>query len=74
LQFLEDTRKEAREVFSEDEVVFFNTGKTLSDKLEYYLEGDGKFKSSAMKSKSMIKVATKHTYTHRMKHILGCIK
>jgi len=74
LQMLEDTRKEARQVFNEDEVAFFSDSETLASQLEYYLEGDGVDKVKDMTMKALLKVSEGHTYLHRMKSILKVIE
>jgi len=63
---MEDTRPEAREVYTEDEVGFFSTGEDLVRKLRYYLIGNGKDLRGKMAFKAYKKAAENHTYIHRM--------
>jgi len=71
-QLLEDTRSEARDVFTEDEVGFFSDSKTLQKQIERYL-GDDKLREEAA-FKAYKKVALKHSYTHRLNSILEVIQ
>jgi spore maturation protein CgeB len=71
-QLLEDTRSEARDVFTEDEVGFFADSNTLQSQIERYLADDKLREDSAFNSYK--KVALKHSYTHRLKSILEVIQ
>jgi spore maturation protein CgeB len=73
-QLLEDTRSEARKVFTEDEVGFFSNPEQLVEKLEYYLVGEGVGKRDSMAINSFKKVVGNHTYTHRLLSILKVIE
>lgn len=66
---LEDTRPEAREIFSDSEVGFFHDEKSLISQLKYYLFGKGKEHREKMAFNSYQKVAENHTYIHRMNFI-----
>jgi spore maturation protein CgeB len=63
---LEDTRVEAREVFTEDDVGFFSDEESLNERLKYFLFGAGESKIDSMIIKAYNKVSTKHTYLHRV--------
>lgn len=69
----EDSRREVRDVFNPNEVATFKDGDDLIDKLDLFLLGPGKDLIPAMVKKAFIKVSTNHTYTHRLKKILGVI-
>jgi spore maturation protein CgeB len=71
---LEDTRVEAREVFTEKEVGFFSDEESLNERLRYFFFDAGKSKVGDMVIKAYTKVATKHTYLHRMTHIKNIIE
>jgi len=71
-QLLEDTRSEARDIFTEDEVGFFSDSTTLQNQIERYL-GDDKLREEAA-FKAYKKVALKHSYTHRLNSILEVIQ
>jgi spore maturation protein CgeB len=73
LLMTDNSRPEVREVFQEDEVATFEDGIDLSDKLEYFLLGDGKDLRQKMAMKAFFKVSTQHTYTHRLNKILSII-
>lgn len=66
---LEDTRDEAREVFTDKDVGFFSDEQTLNDQLKYFLYGDGKDKLDNMILSAYNTVSSKHTYLHRMLYI-----
>lgn len=70
---LEDTRAEAREIFSENEVGFFSDEKSLIEQVNFFLFGAGKKKRDKMAMDAYIKVAGKHTYLHRMTYIKNII-
>jgi hypothetical protein len=63
---LDDSRKEAREIFSEDEVGFFSDGESLVKTVKYYLIGKGKDLRDEMAVRAYRKVSENHTYAHRM--------
>lgn len=69
---MEDTREEAREIFTEDEVGFFSSPEELSYQAEKYIKDD-KLRDS-MAFNAYKKVALNHTYTHRLQHILNVLK
>lgn len=73
-QLLEDTRKEARTVFSETEVGFFKDEKELVSNLEYYLIGEGKDKRDQMALNAHNKVFSRHTYVHRLLSIMQVLE
>lgn len=62
---LDDSRAEAREIFTEKEVGFFNDGPSLIKAAEYFLVGKGKAKREEMAFRAYKKVSENHTYTHR---------
>jgi spore maturation protein CgeB len=74
LQFLDDSRPEAREVFNDNEVVFFSDTDSLTQGLYSYLIGDRVQKVEEMKVAAYTKVLQNHTYLHRMRHILETLK
>jgi spore maturation protein CgeB len=71
---LEDTRQEAREVFTDKEVGFFNDEDTLKKQLNYYLIGAGDRLRDDMAFESYNTVSNKHTYFHRMKYIKSILE
>ena len=71
---LEDTREEAREIFTENEVGFFSDEKSLIKQLRYYLLGPGKELRDKMAFEAYKKVAQEHTYTHRMLFIKNILE
>ena len=71
---LEDTRPEARELFTEDEVGFFSNEKDLIEQLKYFLQGAGKNKREEMAFNGYKKVAGNHTYNHRLLSIKKIIE
>jgi spore maturation protein CgeB len=62
---LDDTRAEAREIFTDKEVGFFSDGPSLAKAAEYYLKGEGKRKREAMAFNAYKNISENHTYTHR---------
>lgn len=62
---LDDTRIEAREIFTEKEVGFFSDGPSLAQSVEYFLLGKGKNKREDMAFNAYKKISENHTYTHR---------
>jgi spore maturation protein CgeB len=62
---LDDTRIEAREIFTEKEVGFFSDGPSLAKSVKYFLLEKGKNKREDMAFNSYKKVSENHTYTHR---------
>jgi len=74
LQFLEDSRPEAREVFNENEVVFFSDSASLATALEEHLVGPKAPLAEDMKRAAYSKVLQGHTYLHRMQSILRILK
>ena len=70
---LEDTRAEAREVFTNKEVGFFSNEESLKRRLRYFLFGPGKLKMDSMITKAYNKVSTYHTYLRRMLYIKSII-
>lgn len=71
---LEDTRVEAREVFTDKEVGFFSDEKSLIENLEFFMLGAGKSKVTNMIVKAYNKVSSNHTYLHRMLYIKGILE
>lgn len=65
----DDSRVEAREVFTDKEVGFFSDEKSLVKAVRYFLIGNGSKKREEMALKSYLKVSGAHTYSHRMLHI-----
>jgi len=74
LMFLEDTRPEAREVFTEDEVVFFSEGEQLSERLESYLIAKDPSVAREMAMAAFRKVSSAHTYVHRLRSIMDVLR
>jgi spore maturation protein CgeB len=69
----DDSRTEAREIFSENEVGFFSGAESLVKTVKKYLIGRASHKRDQMALNAYRKVAESHTYSHRMlqiKHIL----
>lgn len=74
LMLLEDSRKEAREVFTDKEVVFFSNTQDIKVALTKYLLKDGSQEiSRSMAQSAFIKVSQKHTYLNRAKELLRII-
>lgn len=71
---IDDSRAEAREIFSEDEVGFFRDGESLVKAVKYYLIGKGKNIREQMTVKAYKKVAENHTYSHRMLYIKSILE
>lgn len=65
----DDTRPEAREIFTKNEVGFFHDEASLVHAARYYLVGKGKGKREQMAYNAYRKVAEAHTYSHRMLQI-----
>jgi hypothetical protein len=74
LQFLEDLRPEAHDVFTDDEVVFFSDSDSLVSGLQKYLLGDGRDRVEDMKRAAFTKVMEGHTYLHRAMEILKVLQ
>lgn len=74
IMFLDDSRKEAHEIFSDDEVVFFSNSNDLKDKLHKYFFECDHTKIENMRHAAYNKVLQSHTYLHRMRSILSIIK
>jgi spore maturation protein CgeB len=66
---LEDTRAEAREIFTEKEMAFFSDEDSLIHRLRYFLIGKGNDLRNDMAFMAYKKVASNHTYTHRLQYI-----
>jgi spore maturation protein CgeB len=66
---LEDTRPEARELFTEEEVGFFSDGKSLKKQLKYFLLGPGNEKREEMAFQAFCKISEEHSYVNRMLQI-----
>jgi spore maturation protein CgeB len=66
---LDDTRVEAREIFTEKEVGFFSDGPSLAKAAEYYLLGRGRKKREDMIQRAYRNVSENHTYTNRALYI-----
>lgn len=71
---LEDTRAEAREIFTDNEVGFFSDEATLVKQLEYFIIGRGKDLREDMAFKAYKKVASEHTYTNRLLYIKSILE
>lgn len=71
---LEDTRDEAREVFTDKDVGFFSDEQTLNDQLKYFLFGAGKNKMNDMILNAYKTVSSGHTYLHRMLYIKSVLE
>jgi spore maturation protein CgeB len=71
---LEDTRLEAREIFTTDEVGFFSDEQTLIKELEFFLLGEGSELREDMSFKAYNKVSDHHTYFQRMLYIQSILK
>jgi len=74
LMFLDDSRPEARETFTDREVVFFSDAESLAAGIGKYLIGDGAKDVDSMKAAAFSKVLQGHTYLHRMRTILETLK
>jgi len=74
LMFLEDTRPESRDIFTDDEVVFFSDGEQLSEKLESYLVSKDPSVAREMTLAAFRKVSMAHTYVHRLQSIMGVLR
>jgi len=74
LQFIDDSRPEAREIFTEDEVVFFSDSLSLSDGLKRHLLTADQEKNRSMIQAAYAKVLGGHTYLHRMMSILKVLR
>lgn len=70
----DDSRPEAREIFTKDEVGFFSDAESLVKAARYYLVGRGKEKRDAMALKAFRKISEAHTYYHRMLYIKKIIE
>lgn len=71
---LEDTRSEAREVFSEDEVGFFKDTRQLKSQVKkFLLKSNSSDLRVKMSQKAFVKVSTQHTYLNRAQSILNII-
>lgn len=71
---LEDTRAEAREVFTENEVGFFSDEKSLTERLRYFLKGPGAKRREDMAYEAYKKVAQEHSYVNRLQYVLSVIR
>jgi len=73
LMLLDETRSEAREVFTDKEVAFFSDAPNLVEAIrKHVVEADPEHVED-MKQAAYMKVLQSHTYLHRMKHILEVI-
>jgi spore maturation protein CgeB len=66
---MDDCRKEARDIFKEDEVGFFHDKKSLVKTVKYYLLDKGINLRDPMIMKAYRKISENHTYVHRMLYI-----
>jgi len=66
---LEDTRAEAREIFTDKEIGFFSDEQSLNESLKYFLFEADESKIDNMIIKAYNRVANSHTYLHRMTYI-----
>lgn len=71
---LEDIRAEAREIFTENEVGFFNDEESLRKKLKHFLIGAGKNKKEDKAFEAYKKISDFHTYLHRMLYIKSILE
>jgi len=70
-QLVDNSRKELRERFTEDEMVTFDSEEDLKRKIDYYLENPDEARKIALNAKR--RVISEHTYTHRAKEALGVL-
>lgn len=74
LMFLEGTREESRDVFTNDEVAFFNSVADLKKLINTHLLKAGSHESTCkMTSAAFKKVSLKHTYVNRAQELLRII-
>jgi len=71
---LEDTRAEAREIFTEKQVGFFSDEKSLIERLHYFLIGRGSKDRKEMIFQAYKHVAANHTYTNRLLSIKSVLE
>lgn len=71
---LEDTRPEARDIFTEKEVGFFSDESELVSRLNYFLNGKGKDKREEMAFAAYKKVSLNHTYLRRFLSIKNVLE
>jgi spore maturation protein CgeB len=69
---MEDSREEAREVFTDKEVGFFSNTEELCSQVEKYIKNEKLREQMAFNAYK--KVALNHTYTHRLQKILNVLK
>lgn len=69
----DDSREEVREIFNNDEVIIFNSADDLIEQIDYHLFEAQEDYIKNKKSRAYNKVATAHTYTHRLRTILKII-
>jgi len=70
----EDTRAEAREIFTDKQVGFFSDESSLVERLHYYLIGPGKSRRDEMAFQAYKHVAANHTYINRLLYIKGILE
>lgn len=74
LMLMEDTRAEAREVFTDKEVAFFSNVRGIKAAItKYLLKDDSKKDYTAMVNAAFLKVTQKHTYINRAQDLLRII-
>jgi spore maturation protein CgeB len=71
---IDDSRAEARDIFTENEVGFFSDGPSLIKAVKYYLLGKGKNFREKMIFNAFRKVSENHTYSHRMLFIKSILE
>jgi spore maturation protein CgeB len=71
---LEDTRSEAREIFTEKQVGFFSNEESLVERLHFFLIGRGKKLREEMAFQAYKHIAESHTYTNRLLTIKNIIE
>jgi spore maturation protein CgeB len=71
---LEDTRPEAREIFTDKEVGFFSDKDSLIKQLHYFLIGPGKNRREEMAFQAYENIAAHHTYVNRLLYIKSVIE
>jgi len=70
----EDTRAEAREIFTDKQVGFFSDESSLVERLHYYLIGPGKSRRDEMAFQAYKHVAANHTYINRLLYIKSVLE
>jgi spore maturation protein CgeB len=71
---MEDTRAEAHEIFTDNQVGFFSDELSLIDRLHYFLIGSGDKLREDMAYQAYKNVAANHTYTNRLLSIKAVLE